>query len=83
MRVDREISKRMRDILTKDKVNIKEGFFTALSKDVERLCKDYFQTEGKINIEIEQGDDGKYEVKISFLASKIKQFETTYDIKRY
>ena len=43
MREARDIAKRMREMLTMDKVGIKEGFSTALTNDLNRLLGDYFE----------------------------------------
>ena len=43
MRQDRNISVRLREMLTHDKINIREGFSTALNNDLNRLLGDYFE----------------------------------------
>lgn len=83
MRADRDISKRMREILTSDKVNIKQGFRLAMHKDIKKLMSDYFDLDGDISISIEQRGDGKYAVHMDFNADRIRQFDTTFDVKRY
>ncbi len=82
MRADRQIAKRMREMLTHDKVGVKDGFYSLLKGDVNRLLKDYFDLQGEARVEIEQGDSGSYVVCISADATRIKQFETTADLKR-
>ena len=83
MREARDIAKRMREMLTMDKVGIKEGFSTALTNDLNRLLGDYFELISPVNVDIVQGDGGSYKIQIDSLASRIKQFDTTLDIKRY
>ena len=83
MREARDIAKRMREMLTMDKVGIKEGFSTALTNDLNRLLGDYFELISPVNVDIVQGDGGAYKIQIDSLASRIKQFDTTLDIKRY
>lgn len=70
-------------MLTYDKINIKEGFSTALNNDLNRLLCDYFDLKEPISLQITLTEKGEYDVKISACASRIKQFETTLDIKRY
>ena len=43
MKRSRDIAKRMREMLTQDKVGIKEGFSVALTGDLNRLLGDYFE----------------------------------------
>ncbi|MDE7373417.1 MAG: hypothetical protein K2N18_05075 [Clostridia bacterium] len=83
MRQDRNISLRLREMLTHDKVNIKEGFSTALNNDLNRLLCDYFDLKSPVSISVTLLENGEYDLKISACASRIKQFETTLDIKRY
>ena len=83
MRQDRNISLRLRDMLTHDKVNIREGFSTALNNDLNRLLGDYFELNEPVSVVVTLMEDGEYVVKIHACASRIKQFETTLDIKRY
>lgn len=83
MRQDRNISLRLREMLTHDKVNIKEGFSTALNNDLNRLLCDYFDLKEPISISVTLRENGEYDVHINACASRIKQFETTLDIKRY
>ncbi|MCM1306117.1 MAG: hypothetical protein NC037_00480 [Bacteroides sp.] len=83
MRQDRNISLRLREMLTHDKVNIKEGFLTALNNDLNRLLCDYFDLKEPASAMIGLSESGEYEVKINACATRIKQFETTLDIKRY
>ena len=83
MRQDRDISLRLREMLTHDKVNIKEGFSTALNNDLNRLLCDYFDLKEPISISVTLRENGEYDIKIGACASRIKQFETTLDIKRY
>lgn len=83
MRATRDISKRMRDILTHDKVGIKDGFASAMTKDVQKVLGDYFELDSPVRVEVVQGADGRYAVTVSCTAYCIKQFDTTYDVKRY
>ena len=83
MRYDRNIATRMRDMLTHDKVGIKEGFSTALNNDLNRLLGDYFDLNTPIEINVSLEENGDYDINIHASASRIKQFESTLDIKRY
>ncbi len=83
MRQDRNISVRLREMLTHDKVNIREGFSTALNNDLNRLLGDYFELTEPVNVLVTLMEDGAYDLKIHAGASRIKQFETTLDIKRF
>lgn len=82
MRLSKSISDRMREILVQDKINVKEGFYTALKRDVEKLLLDYFDFD-KLTLEIGESLSGDYDVKISLVANNIKKFDTTFDVKRY
>lgn len=83
MRQDRNISQRLREMLTHDKINIKEGFSTALNNDLNRLFCDYFDLNEPISVDITLKENGDYNVCVTAVASRIKQFETTLDIKRF
>ncbi len=83
MKRDREIAKRMRDMLIHDKVGVKEGFSTALTGDLNRILNDYFDLTDAAEIDIVLMDSGEYRITVSASATRIKQFETTFDIKRY
>lgn len=83
MRQDRNIAKRMREMLIHDKVSIKEGFSTALNNDLNRLLCDYFDLNESADIDVALMENGEYRIEIRASASRIKQFETTLDIKRY
>ncbi len=82
MRVSRDIANRMRDMLTHDKIGVKDGFCTALENDIGGLLSNYFQLADKVHIHIFQQDNGTYGIKIDTTASRIKQFESTLEIKR-
>ena len=83
MKYDRSIAERMREMLTRDKVCVKEGFLTALNNDLNRILCDYFELQSPAEINISLKESGEYEVNINACASRIKQFETTLDVKRY
>lgn len=83
MRADRQIAKRMREMLTHDKVGVKDGFYSLLKGDINRVLRDYFDLQDDAKIDIEQGDGGNYILSISANASRIKQFDTTADLKRF
>lgn len=83
MRESTVIAKRMRDMLTHDKIGIKEGFSTALENDIEGMLSNYFQLENQPKIHIVQQDDGMYGISIDATASRIKQFESTLDARRF
>ncbi len=82
MRVERQVSYRLREMLTEDKVGIKDGFRSLLTRDIVRVLKDYFDLKGLISISIKQDENGDYVIEIKQKASGIKQFETTLDLKR-
>ncbi len=83
MRSDRAIANRMREMLTMDNVGVKDGFVRALSADVNRILRDYFDLDGEGVINIVQKESGKYEVSLRATAVRIKQFATTMDEKRF
>jgi len=83
MKRARDIARRMREMLTQDKVGIKEGFSVALTGDLNRLLGDYFELTAPTDVDITQSEDGAYLVKICAEACRIKQFDTTLGVKRY
>lgn len=83
MKASKEIANRMRKMLTQDKVGIKEGFSTALENDVNNVLGDYFSLDGRAKIKVEQGEKGEYRICIEAKATRIKQFETTLDMRRF
>ncbi len=74
---------RLRHILAKDKVNVKDGFIKALSGDCQKLLNDYFDLNEQCKIEIDQDLEGVFCVNIQAKATRIKQFDTTMDYKRF
>ena len=83
IRRDRDIAQRMRDMLTHDKVGIKEGFRAAFSGDINKALGDYFDVLDCADIDVVLLEDGNYKITIEAKASRIKQFDTTLDVKRY
>lgn len=83
MKASREIATRMRQMLTQDKVGIKQGFSTALENDVNNVLRDYFALDGRAKIKVEQNEKGEYIIAIEAVATRVKQFETTLDIPRF
>lgn len=83
MKASREIATRMRQMLTQDKVGIKQGFSTALENDVNNVLRDYFALDGRAKIKVEQSEKGEYRIAIEAVATRIKQFETTLDMPRF
>ena len=83
MKAPREIATRMRQMLTQDKVGIKQGFSTALENDVNNVLRDYFALDGRAKIKVEQSEKGEYKIAIEAVATRIKQFETTLDMPRF
>ena len=74
----------MREMLTQDKLCIREGFVTAMKGDLNRLLDGYFALSSPISVAIDREQDGAaYTVNISFAASDIRQFDTTLDVKRF
>lgn len=82
MKIKDQVSNRIRDMLTKDKFGVDDGFMAAFRSDVTNMVKDYFQVSGGVDVAVLENEDGKYGVKISFVADKINSFETTFS-KRY
>lgn len=83
MRADREISRRVREMLTQDKVEIGDGFISAMKGDLGKLLDAYFVLASPVDVCIERGDGAELEVSVTFSASDIRRFDTTMDIKRY
>lgn len=82
MKPSREVYDRMKTMLVKDKLGVGDGFQSIFKTDLERLCGDFFNLDGKINLNIELLDDGKYQVNVSFQATETKGFCSTLDTKR-
>ncbi|MEG1529867.1 MAG: hypothetical protein RR405_05870, partial [Clostridia bacterium] len=76
----KEIEDRLRGILTRDKVGVKNGFMVALNGDLNRLLGDYFELSVCGDVKVEQNGDGEYEVEFCAKASRIKSFDTTADL---
>lgn len=82
MKASREIAERMREMLQRDKMGIKEGFVTALNGDLNRTLNDYFDLNDKCKLTIDSDDNGGYTLSLTATANRIKSFESTADIKR-
>lgn len=83
MKASKQIASRMRDMLTQDKVGVKQGFSTALENDVNNMLRDYFALDGRAKIKVEQSEKGEYKIAIEAVATRVKQFQTTLDMPRY
>ncbi len=83
MKASKEIANRMREMLTWDKVGMKEGFSTALENDINNVLGDYFALEGRAKVKVTQNEKGLYQISIEGVATRIKQFETTLDMRRF
>ena len=83
MKASKQIASRMRDMLTRDKVGIKEGFSTALENDLNNVLGDYFSLDGRAKIDVAQNERGVYKITIEANATRVKQFLTTLDMPRY
>ena len=83
MKASKQIASRMRDMLTRDRVGIKEGFSTALENDLNNVLGDYFSLDGRAKIDVEQNERGVYKITIEANATRVKQFQTTLDMPRY
>lgn len=81
MKLAEEMADRLRGMLTRDKIGVKEGFMTALNNDLNRLLGDYFELEEECGLNIEQDTGGNYLLTLGARASKIKSFESTVDLK--
>lgn len=77
MKVAKDISSRMKEMLLDNKIGVKSGFINVLNKDVNKLLNDYFQLNYDVRVDINQIENGDYLIEIKGVASKIKQFETT------
>ncbi len=82
MRANKEIANRMRQMLTNDKIGIKEGFSTALENDVNNVLRDYFALDKVAKVKVEQDENGRYKITVEATATKVKQFQTTLDLQR-
>lgn len=80
MKINRDVSNRMREMLSQDKIVISEGFVAAMKGDLGKLLDGYFKLSSPIAISIERGEDDSLVVRISFCASDARRFETTMDI---
>lgn len=83
MKADKEMVKRLRNMLTRDKTGIKEGFSIALNKELNHMLSDYFELEGECELQIEPNENGGYNLSLQTSARRIKQFETTADVRRF
>ncbi|MBO4555099.1 MAG: cell division topological specificity factor MinE [Clostridia bacterium] len=77
MNVKTQISKRLRDMLTKDKLGLSDGFMTAFRSDLTHLVGDYFDLSEGVKIDVKLQEDGKYVLSITATADRINHFETT------
>ena len=77
MRIDAQVTERLRDMLTKDKLGLSDGFLTSFKADFWGLVCDYFEVEGKPSVLVKEREDGKIELTISATATKLKTFDTT------
>lgn len=82
LRPSKEMENRLKNMLTRDKMGVGQGFLTALSGDLNRLLGDYFSLDGEVKTEINPLDDGTYEIKIVGSANKIKAFSSTSELMR-
>lgn len=80
MRPSGEMTERVKSMLTRDKMGVKDGFLFALKGDVERLLLDYFELDGKPEVKVALGDDGKYDISVTAAAVRIKHFDSTADL---
>lgn len=69
-------SARIREMLTKDKLGVSDGFMAAFKADEKHLVDDYFDVDD-LSVKVERREDGKYLVTVLAVASKIKLFDTT------
>lgn len=83
MRRSLEISRRMRDMLTHDNVNLKEGFAAAMRGDLKKLADNYFVDTSPVDVCVDKLPEGNFRVNITFEASDVRRFDTTYDVNRY
>lgn len=82
MKNSRDISQRMQNMLTRDKLNVQPGFLAALTSDINRVLKDYFSLDAPAFVEVNGVENGRYTVIITAGASKILTFSTTVESRK-
>ena len=82
LRASRLMAERLKEMLTRDKLGVKEGFVSSLCKDTARLLGDYFELESPPEVRISAGEEGGYEISVKALSSDVKRFETTADFPK-
>lgn len=82
LRASRLMAERLKEMLTRDKLGVKEGFVSSLCKDTARLLGDYFELEFPPEVRISAAEEGGYEISVKALASDVKRFETTADFPK-
>lgn len=80
MRPAREMAERMKNMLVRDKMGVGEGFSTALKGDIRNLLQDYFDLK-EVEMKVELGDDGLYNIRIYGTATAVKSFSSTADMQ--
>ena len=58
LRASRLMAERLKEMLTRDKLGVKEGFVSSLCKDAARLLGDYFEMESPPEVRISAGEEG-------------------------
>ncbi len=77
MKINHIVESRLRDMLTNDKLGPTDGFLTAFKGEMSSVLRDYFDIEGKPQVDIKENENGKIEIVVSVRATKIKSFGTT------
>lgn len=77
MKLHKEISARVREMLKNDNMNLQQGFLSAFSQDVNHLLQDYFEGCADAKIDIQLLESGSYKVSIETACKRIKTFCTT------
>lgn len=82
VRPARMMTDRLRAMLVRDKMGVKDGFLSALSGDVKRVLGDYFDLSADPAVAVTCNDDGEYEVTVLARASSVRGFRTTGDLPK-
>lgn len=70
----RDAAARLQNILTRDKIQVPEGFSDILKSDLTNLLNNYFELCPGISIEIDLSESSDFSVKIAVKAKRVKTF---------
>lgn len=82
LRPANKMCERMKEMLTKDKMGVHEGFMSALNGDIARTLSDYFELAAPPVVGVITDDDGNFEISVGAQACRIKPFATTCDLPK-